>query len=503
MNKGFKILWTIWLLPLYFVLNGLNQNFGLVPYQVALSLLGKYSLITAAVVFCCWLLFRRPDKTFLASVSLMALYFFFGALRDSLLGSPSLKGLASYKILGIALGILVIAFFVYLWRTKQAYLRLADYLRYCMVILAFVSLGIFMYQSLRADISTLDFGDSNNEITRKITYTKPDSADPNVYWVVFDMYPSSATLRERWGFENPVDSILIGKGFYVAPLATSNYNFTHYSFTSTLDMCYLPQFSQNSIVTARDQVRGDFSLKTNNVLRVFESRGYDVMNCSIFDFAAHPSRSFRIFSHLPRNLIDFQTLYSRVKSDLGWLWYPGRDSARIAYYNRTITEMEDSLHRQNIDTCISAIAASGRSVKPVFSVIHVLLPHEPFIYKADGSLVYLGFNSKKEYFIPQLQYTNQLLLKIVDTILAVNANKNVQIILQGDHGYRYQDNDPEYKTESNKIFYAVFNNRHDYTGWYDDISSVNGFRMLFNQAFRTSYPRLKDSSFLLYYRQEK
>lgn len=502
MNKRYLVLWTVWLLPLFFVLNGLNQNFGLVPYPVALGLLGKYSLITAGVVLLCGLLFRQPDKIFLSSVVLLSLFFFFGAVRDRLLHSSSLSFLASYKVMGILIGITVSSLFIYLWRTRRSSFRAAGYLRYCIAILAFVSLGIFMYKSLRVDQSTLDFGDSNNEITRKISYTRPSASDPNVYWVVFDMYPSSATLREKWGFENPIDSLLTAKGFYVAPLATSNYNFTHYSFTSTLDMCYLPQFSQNSVVTARDQVRGDVSLKTNNVLRVFESRGYEVMNCSIFDFAGHRSKSFRIFSHLPRGLIDFQTMYSRVKADLGWLWYPGRDSANIAYYNQSITHLEDSLQRRNIDTCLSAIEASGHSEKPVFSVIHILLPHEPFIYRADGSLVNLGFNSKKEYFIPQLQYTNQLLLKIVDTILAVNTGKNVQIILQGDHGYRYHDQDPEYKTESNKILYAVYNNQHDYSKWYDDISSVNGFRMLFNQAFLTSYPRLKDSSFLLYYRQE-
>lgn len=502
MNKGYAVLLALWLLPLFFVLNGVNQNYGLVPYSVALSLLGKYSLISAGVVLCCWILFRRADRAFISAAFLLSLYFFFGAMRDALLSVPALAFLASYKILGILIGVLALVLFVLMWKRKKDCWPLANYIRYCIVILAFISVGIFMYKSLRADLAGLDFGDSNNEITQKISYTRPSSADPNVYWVVFDMYPSSATLKEKWGFDNPIDTLLAQRGFYVAPLATSNYNFTHYSFTSTLDMCYLPAFSQHSIVTARDQVRGDFSIKTNNVVRVFESRGYDIVNCSIFDLQGHPTKSFRLFSHLPRNLIDFQTMYSRVQSDIGWLWYPGRNPANIENYNKAITQLEDSLHQKNIATCLSAISANRQSTRPVFTILHVLLPHEPYIYKADGSLVYLGFNSRKEYFIPQLQYTNQVLLKMIDSILSVNAGKNVQIILQGDHGYRYDEKDPEYKTESNKILYAIYNNQGDYTGWYDDISSVNGFRILFNQAFRTSYPRLKDSSFLLYYRQQ-
>ncbi|MGZ5133983.1 MAG: hypothetical protein ACXWCG_02480, partial [Flavitalea sp.] len=44
-----------------------------------------------------------------------------------------------------------------------------------------------------------------------------------------------------------------------------------------------------------------------------------------------------------------------------------------------------------------------------------------------------------------------------------------------------------------QTFNAVFLPTHNYDNWYNGMSNVNQFRILFNSVFRQSIPLLKDS----------
>ena len=94
-----------------------------------------------------------------------------------------------------------------------------------------------------------------------------------------------------------------------------------------------------------------------------------------------------------------------------------------------------------------------------------------------------------------LQYTNQKILSLADQILKT-ASKPPVIIMMSDHGFRHFRQPVEQKYHFMNLN-AVYFPKQNYQGFYDSVSNVNQFRILFNSVFGTNYPMLKDSSIYL------
>jgi hypothetical protein len=230
------------------------------------------------------------------------------------------------------------------------------------------------------------------------------------------------------------------------------------------------------------------------------------MNYSLFDLSNFPSKGLNTFRNNEGGLIDHQTFYERVSSDIGWNFLYGFTKSRHetdSIFNIRSVEKLDSSYRTFLSESNAAIQSVSQASKPIFYLLHVMLPHEPFIYKPDGKLQYKGYNSDPALFIDQLKYTNTIAESVVDNILKSQKGRQTVILLQGDHGYKFDKGDKNFKTESCNIFYAVYNSERQYGDWYPTISGVNSFRVLFNKIFKEKFPLLQDSSFNLEYRKYK
>ncbi len=92
-----------------------------------------------------------------------------------------------------------------------------------------------------------------------------------------------------------------------------------------------------------------------------------------------------------------------------------------------------------------------------------------------------------------MQYTNIEVKKLVAGIRA--NNPQAVIIFLSDHGYRW--NVPA--AQLSHVFYnqnAVYLPSGQYGKFYNSITNVNQFRVIFNSLFGTQYPLLKDTSHL-------
>jgi hypothetical protein len=95
------------------------------------------------------------------------------------------------------------------------------------------------------------------------------------------------------------------------------------------------------------------------------------------------------------------------------------------------------------------VARLRRNGEPVFGFVHLLLPHQPLIYRTDCSArepalwafvdKTLSDSTIKAAYIEQLRCLNTRLLALVDTLRAGPAPEPV-IVLVSDHGFR-----PQYK----------------------------------------------------------
>jgi phosphoglycerol transferase MdoB-like AlkP superfamily enzyme len=126
------------------------------------------------------------------------------------------------------------------------------------------------------------------------------------------------------------------------------------------------------------------------------------------------------------------------------------------------------------------------------------MPHPPFYFnkkgKQDDKATLIAENKSLpiKSYLEYLPYTNEVIKKIVNSILD-NTKKPVVIILMGDHGFRTKQ--PKLYDFRNQN--AIYISTGNYKGFYDGISNVNEFRVLFNNLFHASLPLLKDSTSFL------
>ncbi len=493
----------ILIFPVSFLLHGINENFGLIGAAVLINLLFKYIAISLGVAIVSKLIFRDYPRAFLFSIITLLVYFLFGAFKDFFEKYIFFKSIFRYKFL---LPLIVVAILVLMAWLKRATGRFQKISKFIMVFLL-VNLGVEacwgMYQVLSAAEQHQDFGDYHHTLLKDIR-PHPAKNKPTVFWLVFDEYAASSTLQKVWHFTNPLDQTLRTKGFYVADSAKSNYNFTHYSITSTLDMVYLKGLSDHSVVTLRDLSRGTFAIHDNNVLRLFEDNGYVINNYTIFQLKGHPTKGMLKFGYVPKSLIENRTMSGKIKHDIGWNFtnvFSPEPRVKDSLDEVDALVALDKGYHSMLSRSYAAISSAAAYGKPSFFMFHLMLPHEPFIYDPRGALLVThGFNDRPEYYIDQVQYTNTIINRLVDTIRANYRDRDFVILVQGDHGFKFKEHDPLYDRESCSIMYAVYCSDLNYSGWYRKMSAVNGFRVLFNKYFQTALSVLPDTSFNLLYR---
>src|SRR5690606_8900710 len=79
------------------------------------------------------------------------------------------------------------------------------------------------------------------------TSVSPQTAHlPDVYFLLFDAYASTALIQEKLGLDNSeIDTFLNHHQFQIQSKSKSNYSVTYYSLASTLNGIYYPQDSVN------------------------------------------------------------------------------------------------------------------------------------------------------------------------------------------------------------------------------------------------------------------
>ena len=86
-------------------------------------------------------------------------------------------------------------------------------------------------------------------------------------------------------------------------------------------------------------------------------------------------------------------------------------------------------------------------------------------------------------------------MELVEDVLA--NSKAPIMMLVGDHGFREGINKEEHKYAFRNLN-VIYLPRKEYKGFYDGISNVNQFRVIFNKEFAQHLPLLKDSTIFLW-----
>ena len=329
----------------------------------------------------------------------------------------------------------------------------------------------------------------------------PGERLPDVYWVILDRYGSGNVIDKYFDYDNsPFLDELRSRGFYVAEHATANYVKTALSLDSSRNMEYL-DFDELRRGASCDRDWGPLYRRLKQPFEVehyLGSAGYQFIYLGTYwgPTATHPSAEISyVYSGLSSEFLDVLTSWTPLSAiqelipDSPFDW-------RLNRWNQSRYEW-DSLNR--------ASSIGG----PKFVHAHFALPHDPFVFHADGSFVTEQEEKdrpREVNYVDQMRYANAQVLKWLDSLLAVPPDEQPIVVIQADEGpfpIRYARNEgafdwttatPEELEEKFGILSAFHlpGKTPQQAGLYDSITPVNQWRAIFHAYFGLDLPLLPD-----------
>jgi hypothetical protein len=342
---------------------------------------------------------------------------------------------------------------------------------------------------------------------------------PDVYFIVLDAYARGDVLETRFSYDN---SRFLGwlesKGFFIGDKSHSNYPWTHLSLTSTFNSEYLDTLVPemiNFFAPNEDSIRFlyfkamliDGYVQTGRVPRFFSELGYRIIsNDTGYSLISSgqdtlAARLFGPVGQLEEGLIG-QTLVQPLMPVLRKI--SAVRQLEISDYDRVVGSLAD-------------LESAADEPGPKFVFHHIVSPHEPFCFDEKGERTEphplydssqlindkVSMPGYREWFTETYpvnlagfnRHLETTFRKIMDS-----SGGNAVIIVQSDHGSHagFDPGSPENSdiVERFGILNAVYLPpglpRH---GLERTMSSVNTFRVVFNNLFGLELPLLEDRAF--------
>jgi len=485
MNRLKKIPFFIFLLPVFFCLHGLLENFEVLSLPEVL-LTGFYICLALALLFLVlWLITKNKQHAALGSFYAGVCYLFFGAIQDWLQNIAWLSFLNRYLVLLPFLFISLAALLYFLKRKPALYRKLFLYLNMLLIIYCLVDTALLLNRSFSSQKNSI----SSVSFDQEKVVSKPD-----VYYLLFDEYPGYKSLQSATGFKNDsLYSFLQHKGFTILP-TFSNYNFTMFSMSSIFNMQYVEgNYNHDHDSATQQDFRNRFrEIKNASVFSIYRSMGYRFENYSIFDIGDQtcidPQRSF-----LPvhSRVLTTKMLHYRLRKHIGW-WFRGTMLQDI-FVNKEPIYYTDQINNDIINALNKSLLK--KNGQPTFCYAHFMMPHAPYFRDSSGALISKNQRINlmdDQYFLPYLKYTNTVISSLVNKI--VQHNPSAIVIVMSDHGFRdYKDHQRVNSPAFDNICALRLPGNDPLPGT-TIRSTVNFFRYLFNKGYNQQIPYLKDST---------
>jgi hypothetical protein len=265
---------------------------------------------------------------------------------------------------------------------------------------------------------------------------------PDIYYIVLDRYTNNTVLREQFSFDNsPFTSFLKDNGFHVNEEAYTSYPYTTMSIASTLNGIYTNEL----VAPFKDKAVQSRTLYHNliwqsSVIKALKNAGYTYHSIGSNYGASykaplaehehtwtHHLKIFGFNKYLRGiEALSFSNSPYYPLSQMTTSWWPLKIAVRE--------------HADNIRDQIKALQdlsgqqdAGGR-----FIFAHILVPHDPYIFNADGSFSDNSGNDNagrliKDKYLGQVQFINTKMQEIISSAQA-NSGGEAIIILNSDEG---------------------------------------------------------------------
>lgn len=476
--------------------------------EVRLAQVGAPLLVVLAVVGALWGLLalalkRDLHRAGLVALPLLGLFFLMGplpltALRDGLdhasrwnnLLSPLRVTPIEQVVVVLTLGAGLTALTI--WRPKRPAEWTPALNRFALVLVVLPMISVltsWSWTSRRVGAIADTFP----------ALAPPPGPRPDIYYIILDGFGREDVLREIYDYDaGPFLKHLESRGFHVARQSTSNYGQTRLSLASSLNGAYLDDLRDP---TLDDEAPLEHLVRHNGLMRALRRLGYTIVD---FESGYHITEDMRADVHFDSSLGlgEFHRLLLR--------------NTALAYLLPSDVERDPAkLARARILNALDRLPEVARRPEPTFTFAHILAPHPPFLFRADGSPRddrSHGFSigdgdefqggSLEEYisgYRGQVAFLADRVRMMVDRLLAESPEPPV-IIIQSDHGPGSRLSLHEAARTDMHERLSILNAYHlpgvppETIG--QDISPVNSFRIVLNHYFGANLERLPDRSYI-------
>ena len=447
------------------------------------------ALLGAGVVLAlCGLLFRDLRRGALPASAIVLAFAFFGHIGSQLdeeaIGEP--LQLAFWAGLIIAVGI-------YAVRARGSLDGVTMALNLFSIALVAISLlTIIPAESQRVARAT-EVGSVSQDVIAEATRTP----ERDIYFLVLDRYGSDWAIEQRFGIGNDIYAELEASGFQVLPGARANYRATDFSLASMLSMDMLDDLTESVGRDSGDRTPARDRIGDHEVGRFLRANGYRYVHLGSW---YEPTFSNPIADDVRR--LGQTTELEQVL----------RDNTALPALERLVgTAPEDTpfrnRHRNEALFQLRQVVRTADEPGRKFVFAHVLLPHPPYGFDAQGDIVLketedaaIAAGREGDLFADQLAFTNDRINEVIEKLLDRPPEEQPIIVITGDEGpflcgnVDCVDGSPETYGIRFGSLRAYYLPGLDYEVPADD-TGVNIFRMLFREYFGADLPDLPNRSY--------
>jgi hypothetical protein len=333
-----------------------------------------------------------------------------------------------------------------------------------------------------------------------ITKVQDTQTKPDIYYIILDAYARDDVLLEEFNFDNSsfLDE-LTEFGFNVANCTQSNYSQSELSLASSLNYEYLNSLGDDFNSGNSDRSELWPLIRQSAVRQTLEKLGYTIVAFETGYYWTHIDDADVYFSHGTKAL----GVGEQIKSLNGFEVLLVKTSAGIILLD-IASVIPDFLqldldspkhqHRDRVLYTLDKLKSIPTSIQsPKFVFAHIVAPHTPFVFGPDGESIITSEPMDDETYINgyryQVTYINKRVKMVIQEIIEVSATPPI-IVIQADHGHDWASNESRMK-----IFNAYYLPFGGDVEFYESISPVNTFRIIFNYYFGADLELLNDLSF--------
>ena len=274
----------------------------------------------------------------------------------------------------------------------------------------------------------------------------------------------------------------------------ANYRATDFSLAATLNMRYLDELTRTIGPNSGDRTPAQAMFKDHAVGEFLKGEGYRYYQLGTW---FGPTRSIPIADE---NLAlgatsEFETVLNDTTVMPAIDRVLGRTTPELTFFDR---------HREGTLFELRQLTRVSTAPGPKFVFAHILLPHDPYVFRADGSFLTeaeaKAETNERTLYAGQLAYANTQIKSIVDNLLAGPEATRPIVIIEGDEGPLACRSVDCVGTSANYLRIRLGNLLAMYLPGTDvqlpdTFSSVNTFRTVFRTYFGADLPELPDRSY--------